>query len=82
MLRFVDAKYSNQQLMQWKERVTDGIPYWRGRGVWISSTAAAVDGSGVGIGVPDLDAVRGDLDARYRPMTLHLVRLDSRGSSI
>ena len=60
-----DADHSTKDLAVWHDRVLADLPYWTHRGVRIVSIGARHDGTGVEIGVRDVEAARRELLARY-----------------
>ena len=60
-----DAGHSMKELGGWHDRVLADLPYWTHRGVHIVSVGARHDGSGVEIGVRDVEKARVELVGRY-----------------
>lgn len=60
-----DADHSTKELAAWHDRVLADLPYWTHRGVRIVSIGARHDGTGVEIGVREVEAARRELLARY-----------------
>ncbi|HEX5202568.1 hypothetical protein ACFQS1_08670 [Paractinoplanes rhizophilus] len=60
-----DAGHSTKDLTLWHDRVLADLPYWTERGVRIVSLGARHDGSGVELGVRDVEEARRQLLARY-----------------
>ncbi|MFD9129592.1 hypothetical protein [Kitasatospora sp. NPDC059571] len=76
-LRFRDAPYSQFDLGRVISKVAGDTRYWRDRGVDITGMAGRVDGTGIILGTPHPDAVRAELQARYRPYAVEVVELQA-----
>lgn len=62
-----DARHSTKDLAGWHDRVLADLPYWTDRGLRIVSFGARHDGSGVEVGVRDVEEARSAMLARYGP---------------
>jgi hypothetical protein len=60
-----DADHSTEELAGWHDRVLADLPYWTHRGVRIVSFGARHDGTGLEVGVRDVEEARRELLARY-----------------
>ena len=60
-----DAAHSAAELAVWHDRVLADLPYWSHHDVRIITVGARHDGSGVEIGVRDVEKARQELQARY-----------------
>ncbi|WP_030441628.1 hypothetical protein [Actinoplanes subtropicus] len=60
-----DAAHSTEDLAAWHDRVLADLPFWTHRGVRIVSIGARHDGTGVEIGVREVEVARRELLARY-----------------
>jgi hypothetical protein len=70
---FEPARYSLAQLLVTRGHVTSDEPYWKARGITISSVSPAADGSGVVVGTPQVDQAEQVLPARYAPVAVKIV---------